>query len=184
MAKAKVRGLEDEINRVFKRYEDALTKAMKYAADEAEFDIGFRARGCLDEYYENYGPNPDGEPNWYERTHNLINAFVSINEVNNVNGEIVARAGVIYDPAKLDGVYSSNASEKYQPVDSEWILRNYLQGIHPRTNGYPIWADELVYDPYIDTVSPDTKMRDYIEKYKTTFDQNVLKSFAKQVARR
>ena len=178
MAKAKVRGLEEEINRVFKNYEKALTKAMKYAADEAEFDIGFRARGCLDEYYENY------DPNWYDRTNSLINAFVPVNEVKTINGEIVARAGMSYDPSRLDGAYNSNSSEQYQPVDSEWILRNYLQGIHPRTNGYPVWADELVYNPYIDPVSPDTKMRDYIEKYKTTFDQNVLRSFVRQLTRR
>lgn len=178
MAKAKVRGLEKEINRVFKRYEEALTKAMKDAADEAEFDIGFKARSCLYEYYENY------EPTWYDRTNSLINAFVPFKKVGTSNGEVIAQAGVIYDPARLNGVYNSNGSEQYQPVDSEWVLTNYLNGIHPRTNGYPIWANELIYDPVIDEISPNTKMKEYIEDYKKTFDYNVLKSFAKQIARR
>lgn len=178
MAKAKVKGLEEAINSIFKRYESNLKKAMMYAAEEAEYDIGFEAKSCLYQYYENY------DPNWYDRTESLEQAFVPFKKVGKVGGDIVAWSGVIYDPAKLDGVYNSNASEKYQPVDSEWILRNYLRGIHPRTNGYPIWADELVYDPKIDKPSPDEKMKTYIKQYADTFDQNVLKWFARRVTRR
>jgi hypothetical protein len=163
---------------VFKRYEKALTKAMQYAANEAEDDINFKAKSCLYEYYDNY------DPNWYDRTDSLRRAFVPYKKVGTLKGEVVAGVGVIYDPSMLDGIYNSNGSEQYQPVNGEWVLLNYLNGIHPRTNGYPIWADELIYDPVVDLVSPDTKMKEYIEDYKKTFDKNVLLSFAKQIARR
>ena len=178
MAKAKVRGLEEVIDGIFKRYNSNLQKAMADAAKQAEEDINWEAKSCLYKYYENY------DPTWYHRTDSLIQAFVPFKKVEQVGNEIVALAGVIYDPAKLDGVYESNASVQYQPVDGEWVLRNYLSGIHPRTNGYPIWADELVYDPHIDSVSPDERMKKYIEKYKETFDKNTLLWFARRVTRR
>ena len=89
--------------------------------------------------------------------------------------------GVIYDPLRLEGVYNSEASPQYQPVDGEYVLRNYLNGIHPRTNGYPILADEFIYDPKIDAESPNTTMQTYIEKYKDTFDQDVLWWLANRV---
>ena len=178
MAKAKVRGLEETIDSIFKRYNSNLKKAMEVAAKQAEEDINWEAKSCLYKYYENY------DPNWYHRTDSLIRAFVPLNKVGKVGDDIVAWAGVIYDPAKLDGVYNSEASEKYQPVESEWILRNYLNGIHPRTNGYPIWDDELVYNPQIDNVSPNERMKEYIENYKDTFDKNVLLWFTRHTIRR
>jgi hypothetical protein len=183
MAKAKVKNLDEAINSIFKRYNSNLKKAVEAAAKQAEYDINFEAISCLDRYYENYLPNK-GEPNWYERTNSLQQAFVSVNEVTNHDDYIVARVGVIYDPSKLDGVYNSNASEQYKPVDSEWVLKNYLRGRHPRTNGWPIYnedAGEAIYDPWDDPVSPDDTMKAYIEKYKDTFDKNVLLWFAKRV---
>ncbi len=180
MAKAKVRGLDEAIDSVFKKYKSNLKNAMKYAAEKAEDDINFKAKSCLYQYYENY------DPNWYDRTDSLIQAFVPVNEITTNRDEIVVRVGVIYDPSRLEGVYYTEASEKefFNPVDPTWILKNYLGGIHPRTNGYPIWADELVYNPKVDPVSPDTAMKAYIQKYKDTFDQNVLWWFANKVTGR
>lgn len=180
MAKAKIQNLDKAIDSIFKRYESNLKKAMEDAANEAAFDIGFEARSCLERYYENY------DPNWYDRTNSLIQAFVTVNEVTKNKDEIVARVGVVYDPSKLEGTYYSEASNKdfFNPVDAIWVLKNYLAGIHPRTNGYPLYGTELVYDPQVDTISPDTAMKEYIKKYTETFDQNVLKWFAKRVTRR
>ena len=180
MAKAKVKNLDKAIDSIFKRYNSNLKKAMEDAARQAEDDINFKAMSCLYRYYDNY------DPNWYNRTDSLIQAFVPINEVAVNKNEIVARVGVIYDPARLEGVYYSEASDKdfFNPVDSTWVLKNYLAGIHPRTNGYPIYADELVYDPIIDTVTPDATMKEYIQQYKDTFDKNVLLWFARRVTRR
>ena len=180
MAKATVKGLEEAIDSIFKRYNSNLKKAMDDAAKQAKEDIEWEAKSCLYQYYENY------DPNWYDRTDSLIRAFVPYNKVTTDRDGIRAKVGVIYDPSRLEGVYNSEASDKsfFNPVDSTWVLQNYLNGIHPRTNGYPIYANELVYEPIVDAVSPDARMKEYIQKYKNTFDQNVLKWFARRIIRR
>lgn len=178
--KTKVRGLEEEINRVFSRYESNLKKAMQEAAEEAEFDIRFEAESCLYRYYENY------DTNWYGRTESLIGAFVPYNDIvkDKKNNAFVAIVGMSYDPSKLDGLYSSNASKQYQPVDSSWILSNYLAGIHPTTNGYPLYADTLEYIEVHDSESPDDHMDAFLQQYAKTFNNHVLKSFTKEVIKR
>ncbi len=177
MGKAKVRGLEDEINRVFSRYKSNLKKAMQEAADEAEFDIRFKAESCLYQYYENFQPGV-GEPNIYERTNTLINAFVPYNNVVSENNSIVASVGMGYDPSKLEGVYYGSA--KWSPVDGSWVLANYLAGIHPTTDGEVIPGAAQYIEIY-DLVSPDEKMEAFLNEYVKTFNNNVLKSFANKV---
>jgi hypothetical protein len=180
MAKAKVRGLEEEINRVFSRYESNLKKAMQEAVDEAEFDIRFEAESCLYQYYENFQPGV-GEPNIYERTNTLINAFVPYNNVISEKNSIVASVGMSYDSSKLEGVYYG--SEKWSPVDGSWVLANYLAGIHPTTDG-EVLPGRAQYIEIYDPVSPDEKMESYLNDYVKTFNNNVLKSFAKKVIKR
>ena len=177
MAKAKVKHLDEAIDKLFKRYESNLRKAMQTAADEAEFDIRFEAESCLYKYYNNY------DPNWYHRTERLIQAFVPYNYITKDNDTLIVRVGMGYDASRLDGWYESNASNKpeFNPVNSSWILMNYLEGIHPTTNGYPIYADELEYIPIKDDVSPNEHMGEFLKEYAKTFNNNVLKSFAKYV---
>lgn len=179
MAKAKVRGLDEAIDEVFKNYEKALTKAMKYAAEKAKDDIEFKAKSCLWEYYENFQPGK-GEPNIYERTGQLENAFVPYMNVKSGTNDITASVGMGYDSTKLEGIYYG--SQKWRPVEGSWVLENYLAGIHPTTDGSPLPGAE--YIAVYDVVSPDTKMETYLNEYVKTFNNNVLISFAKQVTRR
>ena len=180
MAKAKVKHLDEAIDRLFKRYESNLRKAMQTASDEAEFDIRLEAESCLARYYDNY------DPNWYHRTESLIQAFVPYNDISKDKDRLVARVGMGYDPSRLEGLYNSNASQKteFNPVDGSWILSNYLEGIHPTTNGYPLYADTLEYIPIRDAVSPNEHMNAFLQNYIKTFNSNVLKSFAKYVITR
>jgi hypothetical protein len=119
------------------------------------------------------------------RDENLMRAFVPYNTVKRVGNEIVADVGMGYDASRLDGVYSG--SKKWTPVDGSWVLNNYLLGIHPATNG-GIVAGQVEYFEYWDVDvgdrPPQAKMKDYLEQYKNTFNNNVLESFAKQIARR
>jgi hypothetical protein len=185
MARAKVKNLDAAIDRLFKQYNSNLKKAMEDAAKKAEEDIMWEAKSCLYRYYENY------DPNWYDRTDSLIQAFVPVNEVivKKKENEIVARAGVMYDPSRLVGVYWTEGSDNdfFNPVNATWVLQNYLAGIHPRTNGYP-WYNlsdgEVIYRPIQDAVSPDDTMKKYIENYKETFSQNVFDWFLDRVTRR
>jgi hypothetical protein len=177
--KAKVRGLDEAINELFKNYEDALIEAMRYASKIAKDDIDFKAKSCLYEYYDNY------EPTVYDRTDSLINSFVPYMKLERVGKDNVvmgvrASVGMGYDASRLDGVY--NGSQKWTPVDGSWVLENYLQGIHPTTDGSFLPGAE--YIPIYDSVSPDTKMEEYLNNYTKTFNNNVLISFAKQLTRR
>lgn len=184
MAKAKVKGLDEELDRVFSRYKSNLKKAMQEVANEAEFDIEFEARSCLDRYYENFQIGK-GRPNWYERTESLESAFVPYNQIveDKKNNSLVATVGMSYDPSRLDGVYNSNGSPQYQPVDSSWVLNNYLTGIHPTTNGYPFYADTLEYIEVRDEESPEAHMSAFLEEYYKTFYENIVISLARRVSR-
>ena len=174
MAKAEVRGLNEAIDEIFKNYEKALTKAMKYAAEIAKDDIEFKAKSCLWEYYDNF------EPDVYERTGRLENAFIPYMDVKRVGDEIIASAGMGYYSLMLEQIYSG--SQKWTPVDGAWVLDNYLKGIHPVTDGSPLPGAQ--YFEVYDMVSPTEKMETYLKDYTKTFNNNVLISFAKQVTGR
>lgn len=180
--KAKVRGIDEALDELFANYEESLMEAMKYAAKEARREIKLEAESCLGDYYSNY------EPTSYERTRSLFDAF-ALNvfnpymKVERSGQEIVADAGVAYWPMMLDGLYD-DGSNQWRPVDGWWILDNYLNGIHPATDGSSYIG--APYTPHFDgkDKSPNEVMRKYLEGYGKTFNNNLLKSFAKQITRR
>ena len=178
MARKKVRGLDEALDELFADYEKSLDKAMRYAGQEAKRDIRLEAEGCLGQYYLNYTPT------WYDRTEQLGLSFVPYGAIKNTGKEIVVQTGMGYDPSRLDGLYYSNGSEQHQPVSGSMILENYLNGIHPRTNGYPIFAPVLEFDNVEDKESPNKHMDSYLEEYPDTFSNNVYKAFAKLITRR
>ena len=179
--RAKVRGINEAIDEVFEDYRGALAKAMKEASKIAKEDIEWKAKSCLYEYYENFQPGI-GEPNWYERTGSLENSFIPYMKVafHKNNPSIITSVGMGYWPFMLDGVYSG--SNQWSPVDGEWVLDNYLKGIHPTTDGSSYIG--APYLPVFDSVSPEEKMEKYLQDYVGTFKDNVLLSFVKQITRR
>lgn len=179
--KVKVRGIDEAIDELFKDYKRSLMKAMKEASEQAKEEINRKARSCLHEYYWNFQSSTH-EPNIYERTGSLENAFIPYMRVGAFKNRPYIRAdvGMGYWPLMLDGVYSG--SNQWTPVDGEWVLENYLNGIHPTTDGsYYIGAPYL---PVQDKESPNQKMGEYLEEYVKTFHDNVLLSFAHQITRR
>lgn len=174
MAQKKSRTLDEAIDELFTDYKSALKKAVKYASYKAKQDIYNRAYSCLEEYYDSRIPNQ------YDRTYSLINAFVPISTIYEKGYSIISRVGVEYDPFKLEARSSYEGSSHYNPPDPWWIIDNYLQGIHPTTDGS---TDENDYK-YIEVFrlpSPTDKMEVYLNSYVDTFDTNVLISFAKQL---
>ncbi len=165
------RTLNAAIDELMKNYEGALKEAVEYASNEAVKDIYTQSMSCLEAYYDSY------EPTIYDRTDYLWHAILPYAEETKYTKDgIVSRVGVAYDPSQLDNVYYG--SKKYCPVDGAWVLENYLAGIHPATNG-----GEFYYEN-IDPVSPTQTMNDYLNNYATTtFHNNILVSFAKQIAR-
>lgn len=173
--------LDQAIDELMNDYENALKEAVRYASDEAVKDIYKYSMTCLEEYYENYSPSR------YNRTDNLWHAILPYSENLNNGKEIISRVGVEYNPFVLESYINGNpayiGSNAYGQVDAWYVLDNYLAGIHPATNGSSN-PDTVVYYENIDTESPTDKMGKYLNNYaSTTFNKNILISFAKQISK-
>jgi hypothetical protein len=170
------RTINEAINELMQNYESALKEAVEYASSKAVKDIYQESMNCLEAYYDAY------EPTSYERTDYLWHAILPYAEqIKHTKDGLVSVVGVAYDPSRLDGIY--NGSKQYSPVDGAWVLDNYLRGVHPATDGSPIPGAAYYYE-ISDLVSPTDTMNTYLNKYATTtFQNNILVSFAKQIAR-
>ena len=175
MAKAKIKGLDEAIEEVFKDYKKAIKLAAQEATEKAKDDLYAHAVSCLVNYYEDY---PD--PSVYERTYSLINSFVPYaNEVRESADWIVCSAGVRFDPARIADTYSG--SEIYTPTDAEWIISNFLRGIHPRTDGSrEVGGGNYENQAYYGSFVPSEEMQRYIDRYSYIFNENLKLSFYKK----
>ena len=118
-------------------------EAVKNAANKAQTDILQEAKSYLQKYYSNYIPK------YYKRTYHLQNAITPVFEDRSTSKTISIEVGVEYDSSKLKGHYKSN-SRFHQSGDvwkivtdhshvtgdngipePEWIMGNFLEGIHP-----------------------------------------------------
>ena len=185
--------LNNAIDDVLKDYKSAMKNAVKVAVEQAKEDFMSKAKTCLEEYYDNYDPTER-----YERTETLQYAFLPYTKLKYKNDKISGEVGVEYSPHVLsqfieaqepyiaeDGVKTYKhigyyGSRKHQPVDTWWVIDNYLRGVHPYTNGGTTSETAVYYEIY-DAVSPDKKMKTFIKEYGKTFDANVLSSLLEQV---
>ncbi len=189
------KALNNAIDDLLKDYREAMATAINFAVDQAKKDIMKKAKTCLLEYYNSR------EPEQYDRTYILQHAFIPYSpalKTTNKNGveKVSGSVGVEYSPTELEkwigdpvmymgrdgtqkikhvGYYGSS---NYQPVDAEWVIDNYLLGIHPTTD-----ADDE-YIPVMDSKSPNAKMNEFIKNYEKTFDENVLLGMMAQIARK
>jgi hypothetical protein len=70
------------------------------------------------------------------------------------------------DSDPLEGLYHSEASEKWADVSAEYVFENFIYGRHPWTNGWPLSdAEELEYDEIRSRPSPDNYLKAYRAKY-------------------
>ena len=73
--------------------------------------------------------------------------------------------------------------KQYQPTDSEWIVDNYLSGIHPTTNGSSV-PEDVEYIPIKDEYSPTYLMDGYLDICKKKFSNYMMISFMDQLFKR
>lgn len=177
---AKTRTIDELIDELLKDYSSALTVAVEYASSKATEDIYKYSMSCLEEYYDNY------DPTRYHRTDSLWHAILPYSEIHS-GKDVISRVGVEYNPFILETYIQGNpayiGSQSYGQVDSWYVLNNYLEGIHPATNGSRD-PDKVVYYEIRDPESPTDKMERYLNEYaSTTFKDNILISFAKQIAK-
>jgi hypothetical protein len=171
------RTIDEAIDEIFKDYKKAFKVAAQEATEQAKKDLYENSVSCLVRYYEDYNPTS------YNRTYNLMESFVPYaNPVSEQGDMLVCSAGVIFDPDRIAGIY--DGSEIYSPTDGEWIISNFLAGIHPRTNGSQVvgggnYENEKYYGDFV----PAEAMQRYIDGYDYTFDRNLRRAVSKQILR-
>ena len=179
---------------VMKNAKRSATTATKNVTRRIKDDMYKKALENLNIYYANY------DPDVYERTYNLKNAIRSYYQDNSTDSKISIEVGVVYDEANL-AAYASNSwyhqnGESWVSRDStsfdwesqsngtpspEWILDNFLHGIHPRTTtGYS-------YAPVTDPKSQIQLMEEFIDneipkKVETYMNQALLREFTRRMA--
>lgn len=172
---AKTKTLDEAVDEIFKDYENAIKIAAKEATEKAKEDLYANAVSCLVRYYEDYDPTS------YNRTYHLIDSFVPYSKpIKKVDGGYVCVAGVEFDPTRIAGTY--HGSDIYRDTDAEWIISNFLSGIHPRTDGSRvIGGGNYEHEAYYGSFVPSEAMQSYVDSYREIFYDNLYFSFSKQI---
>lgn len=172
---AKTKTLDEAVDEIFKKYDKAIQIAATEATQKAKEDLYTHAVSCLVKYYDDYDPTS------YNRSYHLIDCFVPYaNPVKKQDGGYVCVAGVEFDPDRIANTYSG--SEIYTPTDAEWIISNFLNGIHPRTDGSrEIGGGNYEHEVKYGSFVPAEEMNRYINNYREVFYDNLYFSFSKQV---
>ena len=171
------RTIDEAIDEVFKDYKKAFKVAAQEASEAARDDLYANTVSCLVRYYEDYDPTS------YNRTYSLMESFIPyVNPVREHGDSFICSAGVEFDPDRIANTYSG--SEIYSPTDSEWIIANFLAGIHPRTNGSSaVGGGNYEHEAYYGSFVPAEEMQKFINRYDYTFDRNFRRSVSKQILR-
>ena len=175
MAKTFEQAIDEAADEILKDYKKTFKKAAEEATEQAKKDLYSNAVSCLVQYYEDYDPTS------YNRTYSLMDSFMPYSNPVRENGDIlICSAGVEFDPSRIANTYYG--SEIYSPVDSEWVIANFLAGIHPRTNGSTIvgggnYENEKYYGNFV----PAIEMQKYIDGYDYIFYQNFRRSVSEQI---
>lgn len=177
MAKVTIKGLDEAIEEVFKDYKKVIKVAAQEATEKAKEDLYANAVSCLVQYYEDYIPTS------YNRTYSLMDSFVPYaSPVREGAGGFVCTAGVLFDADRIANTYSG--SEIYTPTDAEWIIANFLSGIHPRTDGSTIvGGGNYENEKYQGDFVPAEEMQKFIDRYYDTFDRNYRRAVSKHILR-
>lgn len=162
------KSIDDVFADILKDCKTVAVDAIKGAAKKTQKDILKEAHSCLDEYYKY-------KPKMYKRTYQLQNAIIPVFEEYSTGDMISIEVGVDYDSAPLVGKYKSNSwyhqsgdkwigksssgfdfdSQNNGIPDAEWILDNFLQGIHK-------WGDGP-NEYHQDAQSTDSLMEQFFE---------------------
>ena len=162
MIKSFEKQLDDAIEEISKKFNKAARKAAEVAAEKTTDAIYNKALSCLENYYASYKPTS------YDRTNTLVWSFVKDFSVKPKRNTIICDMGIIYDPTRLDGFYWKKRGEGYHSYpepDSQWVIDNYLDGIHPSTvkgTGATMQYG-INYTEAVDVQSPTYLMKMYFE---------------------
>ena len=163
--------IDDAFAAIIKDCQVIATEAVKNAAKKTQNDIIKEADSYLQKYYSNY------EPELYKRTNRLKRAIRRYWADRSGKNGISIEVGVEYDSSALKGAYRSN-SRWHQSGDTwrsvtdkskfssdngipepDWILNNFLEGVHPWAQTDSESTDSLMKEFF------DTQLPNRIERY-------------------
>lgn len=156
---------------IIKDCQTIAVEAVKKAAKKTQDDIIKEAKTYLQKYYSNY------KPKIYKRTDRLRRAILPYwADKSGKNGTSI-EVGVQYDSGALKGAYKSNSwyhqdGDTWRSVvdgqgfgtengipEPDWILNNFLEGIHPWAQTDSNSTDSLMRRFF------DTQLPNRIEQY-------------------
>jgi len=184
---ARTKTIEEILQELKDDYKSVLLKAVNKATDVACEDVYKVSMSLLDRYYANYMPSS------YNRTDSLYKAAVPIAEVKDHGDEIISTFGIGYDASLLSGAYDGMEPWESKMVNvrgemvqfdtfEDWVIGNYLYGIHPATNGSSD-PDTVVYTPWYDKMAPDHFLKKYLQWYQKRFSNNVNNYIIKHITK-
>lgn len=172
-----------DINQIFEDIindaENTARAAIKSASKNVQKDVLKKAKENLDYYYANYTPSI------YRRTDRLKRAILPYYADRSNSKNIRIEVGVQYQSAALTGAYKSNSwyhqsgnrwidrmdgsfnfnSPNNGVPEPDWILNNFLEGVHPRTDVTKTYDGRKAYkyNPKRDRKSQEELMVEFLE---------------------
>lgn len=169
------KSIDEVFDGIVKDCQAIAVEAIKNTAKEVQADIIKEAKSCLQKYYSNY-PNPKV----YKRTYRLKRAILPYWADKSNKNKTSIEVGVQYKSSALKGAYKSN-SRFHQSGDTwksvidksklttdngipepDWILENFLEGIHPWAQNDTESTNSLM-EEFLDTKLPD-RINQYVQK--------------------
>jgi hypothetical protein len=163
---------EDIINNA----QSVAVAAVKNASKQVQKEICEQAEKYLNEYYRSYPPS------MYQRTNKLRRAILPYYADRSNSKNICIEVGVQYNSGALAGAYKSNSwyhqngsswidrdrgdfnfnSPNNGIPEPDWILNNFLEGVHPATKIIKTYNGKIkyVYSP-VETESQYSLMENF-----------------------
>lgn len=166
--------LSDAIQIIIDNIDTAAYTAGVLASQQMKKDFEEMAKGLVDKYYQ----YQNGQYTRYGRQHNLYNIYTVTTNVKKGKNSIDIELNLDLDPNKLEGLYHSNASEKWANVGADYVFRNFMEGTHPWTNAWPLsGASALEYKE----IKASPKVNPAINKYKKSYGDKYFNSYVDKI---
>lgn len=163
--------LGDAIQRLMDNAENAAAFASVALRNQIKKDFEKAARDAVDKYYE----YQNGAYTKHGRQYRLYDVYTVAADSKKKGKGYTIDAAITMDSDILYGWYNSNSAKHNgtEPwkaggdVEADYVFKNFLKGVHPWTNGYPLNGVETLQYELREGPGPNpTEMLDqYLENY-------------------
>lgn len=179
-----VKNLEQVFNDVINNAVSVSNDVVRNVGQKVQIDMYNKANKTLEEYYADYYPKR------YKRTYSLKRSIKPYTKTISSGEFLELEVGIEYDPSRLEDIYESN-SYYHQDGDSwisryndnfdnrgisngipesDWILNNFLEGLHPITTVNKTISKngkitrKYTYSPYRGLTHPLKLMQEFVDR--------------------